>query len=388
MDREKTGIAITGIGLAVPEHRLEQQETAGRLAEALAGRPDAARWARRLFRQNGVETRYTCEPNLLAEPSACRYFPSDGGAAAPAPGTAERMRIYKRESVPLALAAARAALLESQAKPEQITHLITVSCTGQFLPGLDAELCWQLGLASDVQRMPLQFLGCAAGLKAIGLARQLAAGQPSAQVLIVCVELCTLHIQPSSEREALYSASFFGDGASACVVTAAARTGEADLFLLDEPYSTLLPGCADQMSWELGDYGFELYLSPEVPKLIARHIPDELERLLGGEMPSWWAVHPGGKGIVDSVQQTFGLADELVANSRAVLREYGNLSSATILFVLHKQRQALRESASPARDGLAVAFGPGLTFEMLRMTFAGADSVGKGHREPERSIRA
>ena len=362
-------IAITGIGLAVPEHRLEQRETAARLAEALAGQPDAARWARRVFRQNGVETRYTCEPNLLAAPVDCRYFPTTDKAAS-APTTSERMRIYKRESVPLALAAARSALLESGSVPSQITHLITVSCTGQFLPGLDAELTWQLGLKPDVQRWPLQFLGCGAGLKAIGLARQITASQAGACVLVVCVELCTLHIQPSGEREALYGASFFGDGASACIITESEGQGHVGRFLLDEPYSTLLPDSADQMAWEVGDYGFDLYLSPDVPRLIARHIPGELERMLGDKLPDWWAVHPGGKGIVDAVQQTFQLDDEQVAPSRSVLRRYGNLSSATILFVLEELRRTLNDSPQcEQQEGLAVAFGPGLTFEMLRMSF-------------------
>ncbi|WP_020616903.1 type III polyketide synthase [Paenibacillus daejeonensis] len=363
------GIAITGIGLALPEHQLEQHETSARLAEALAGQPDAARWARRVFRQNGVETRYTCEPNLLAEPAQCRYFPTTDKAA-PAPTTSERMRIYKRESVPLALTAARTALLESGSLPSEITHLITVSCTGQFLPGLDAELTWQLGLKPAVQRLPLQFLGCGAGLKAIGLARQITASQPGARALVVCVELCTLHIQPSGQREALYGASFFGDGASACVITEAVGQGGVGHFLLDEPYSTLLPDSADQMAWELGDHGFDLYLSPEVPRLIARHIPGELDRMLGGKLPDWWAVHPGGKGIVDAVQQTFHLQDEQVAPSRNVLRRYGNLSSATILFVLEELRRTLNDSTSAEQQsGLAVAFGPGLTFEMLRMSY-------------------
>lgn len=380
MDTQERGIAINGIGLAVPPYRLEQRETAARLAQALAERPDEARWARRVFRQNGVETRYTCEPNLLAAPEACRYFPAAGQKGLQAPSTAERMAIYKRQSVPLAEEAALAALADASIEPERVTHLITVSCTGQFLPGLDAELVWRLGLAADVQRLPLQFLGCAAGLKAIGHARQWVAADPRAVVLIACVELCTLHIQPSGDREALYGASFFGDGASACIVSTAS---ERDRFLLGEPYSILLPDSAEQMRWGLGDNGFDLYLSPEVPRLIARHIPAELERMADGKMPDWWAVHPGGKGIVDAVQTTFDLSEEQVAASRSVLRRYGNLSSATILYVLEELRRTLDPSRDASPKGLAVAFGPGLTFEGMRMSYASGSRAAS--RDPDKA---
>lgn len=203
-------IAILGIGTAVPEFRIDQADTAHRLAEALRDSPDSARWAKRIFKQCGVETRYTCEPNLLESAESCRYFPRS--TSQDAPSTRDRMQTYKRESVPLSLDAAHKALLDGNIKTSDITHLFTVSCTGQFLPGLDTVLANKLGLAADVNRTPLNFLGCAAGLKAISLSRQVLLGNPSAKVLIVCVELCTLHIQPSSQREALFAASFLVTG--------------------------------------------------------------------------------------------------------------------------------------------------------------------------------
>jgi predicted naringenin-chalcone synthase len=397
-------IAILGIGTAVPPYRIIQRDVAERMAAALHEFPDSMRWARRIFKQCGVDTRYTCEPELLQPGDACRYMPGRSGVQAP--GTAERMRMYKRESVPLAVEAARRALSDAEAEAADITHLITVSCTGQFLPGLDAVVAGQLGLSPEADRIPLQFVGCAAGLKAVGTASRLVSADRGAKVLVVCVELCTLHIQPSSEREALFGASFFGDGASACVVGTADRQ-RSGVFALGRDRSVLLPEGADAMVWEVGDYGFELYLSPDIPKLLGKHIPAEIHRLLeygnrdhgdqvrgnlergqpqqpgikpGHALPQLWAIHPGGRGIIDQLQALFGLTEEQTRFSRSVLRDYGNMSSATILFVLAEMRQALRQSGSDAADGVAVAFGPGLTAEMLRIRYVPEPAAGQARR--------
>jgi len=367
MEQADPNIAILGIGTAVPDYRLDQADTAQRLAQALRDTPDSARWAKRLFKQCGVETRYTCEPNLLEAADDCRYFSRLPDR--PVPSTAERMATYKRESVPLGLHAARKAIQDGNVELSEITHLIAVSCTGQFLPGMDAALVEQLGLAVTVNRIPLTFLGCAAGLKAICLARQMVSGDASAKVLIISVELCTLHIQSSSEREALFGASFFGDGASACIV-GAAGPGQNEIFQLGNEHSVLLPECAGQMVWEVGNYGFDLYLSTGIPKLIGKYIPEHLERLIREDrQPELWAIHPGGKGIIDAIEEVLGLSDEQTAASRNVLRNYGNMSSATILFVLDEMRRELQSRGSGPASGAALAFGPGLTFEMIRIAY-------------------
>jgi predicted naringenin-chalcone synthase len=359
-------IAMLGIGTAVPRWRLDQADTALRLAEALRDNPGAARWARRVFRQQGIESRHTCEPNLLEAAGACRYFPH---SRAEAPGTAERMAAYRREALPLARLAAERALEDGGTPPEAVTHLITVSCTGQYLPGLDADLVRALGLPARVNRLPLTFVGCAAGLKAIGLARQLAAasGSAEARALVVCVELCTLHFQPSDDWEDLFAASLFGDGASACVVGAPAQ-GSAAAFTLGAPRSVLLPGGAEDMTWNVGNYGFELVLSANVPKLIREFLPAEIgTRPAGGQPAELWAIHPGGRGIIDAVEETCGLKPEQTRASREVLRRYGNMSSAAILFVMEELRRGLDDGAvgEGPPDGLAVAFGPGLSAELL-----------------------
>ncbi|MCY9695323.1 type III polyketide synthase [Paenibacillus alginolyticus] len=367
MNQADQMIAILGIGTAVPENRLDQADTSQRLAQALSEHPDSMRWAKRIFKQCGVETRYTCEPNLLESAEDCRYFLHKSNHTIPS--TAERMETYKRESVPLALHAARNALLDGKVDVSDITHLITVSCTGQFLPGMDAELVQRLGLAVTVNRIPLNFLGCAAGLKAVCLSRQIVSSDPLANVLIVCVELCTLHIQPSIEREALFGASFFGDGASACIVGTAEPTHN-EIFQLGDIHSVLLPDSAEEMVWEVGNYGFDLYLSPNIPKLIGKFIPEQVERLISGKQkPEIWAIHPGGKGIIDTLENMFGLTEEQTRPSRAVLKNYGNMSSATILFVLNEMRQELKKRGIGPVNGLSLAFGPGLTCEMIMITY-------------------
>ncbi|MFC6331944.1 type III polyketide synthase [Paenibacillus septentrionalis] len=367
MNATNPKLAILGIGTAVPEYRLNQADTAQRLSEALSHNTDSARWAKRLFKQCGVENRYTCEPNLLEKAQDCRYFSQQSLQAVPT--TAERMEIYKRESLPLALRAARNALQDGHADGSEISHLITVSCTGQFLPGLDTELVQQLGLAPNVKRIPLNFLGCAAGLRAVCLAKELAAHQHGAKVLIVSVELCTLHIQPSSKREDLFGASFFGDGASACIVGHASEEVSSGHFLLGDDHSVVLQGGAADMVWEVGNFGFDLYLSTTIPKLIGQFVPEQISTLVGNKPVNLWAIHPGGRGIIEKLADVYGLSEEQTRPSHTILRDYGNMSSATILFVLKEMKRELEEAKKEMTSGIALAFGPGLTCEMIQITY-------------------
>ena len=360
-------LSVLGIGTAVPRYRLDQQEVLARLSEGMREEPGAARWARRVFAQCGVTTRYTCVPDLLEPADRCRYV--SAAPRADTPATSERMAAYRRESVPLAAEASRKALADSRTRPGEITHLIAASCTGLFLPGLDAELAWQLDLPPAVRRIPLTFTGCAAGLMAIRLASEIARSDPDAKVLVSAIELCTLHIQPSYAKEDLYSAAFFGDGASACVV-GTADTGRPRTFELREAGAVLLPGTADKMIWTLGDYGFNLFLSPQIPQLIAERVPSAFRTFWGETaMPALWAIHPGGKGIVDALQSSFRLTDSQTEASRSVLRDCGNMSSATILFVLDELRRRNGRSGEGPKDGIALAFGPGITAELLRFVY-------------------
>ncbi|MCM3203038.1 type III polyketide synthase [Paenibacillus sp. CC-CFT742] len=362
-----TDIAILGMGTALPVHEVAQSDIAELIASSLEDQQDLARFAKRVFRSCGVETRYTVDPSYLGTLEDCRYIPS--GDHSQIPSTQERMDTYKREALPLGMEAAQRALKDAGMSPEQITHIITVSCTGQYLPGLDVMLIRDLGLSPRVNRLPLIFQGCAAGLKAIQMARDVVQGTPDAQVLVVCVELCTLHFQPVKERGALFAASFFGDGASACIVGAPASEQQHYLDL-GTGYSVLLPDSTEDMTWEVGNQGYDLYLSPRIPKLLGAHLENELYQLLGSDsLPELWAIHPGGRGIVDSVQEVMNLRAEQTMYSREILRTVGNLSSNTILFVLHAMREDMKARNQSVTEGVAMAFGPGLIAELMKFTY-------------------
>ncbi|PYE50363.1 type III polyketide synthase [Paenibacillus barcinonensis] len=361
--------AILGMGTALPAHVVDQADIAELIAASVQDRPDLARFAKRIFRSCGVETRYTVEPSYLGALENCRYLPSATDEQKDIPTTRERMDTYQLEALPLAVRAAEQAMLDAGASPESISHLITVSCTGQYLPGLDVQLIRQLGLSARVNRLPLIFQGCAAGLKAIQMARDVVQGAPGSQVLVVCVELCSLHFQPVQDREALFAASFFGDAASASIVgTPDAR--HTDYLSLGIGYSVLLPDSTQDMTWKVADYGYDLHLSPRIPKLLGLHLEEELRLLLQNEQfPELWAIHPGGRGIVDSVQEVMHLRQEQTQYSRDILRDYGNLSSNTILFVLQAMRMDMKIREQSATEGVAMAFGPGLTAELMKFTY-------------------
>ncbi|MEC0239660.1 type III polyketide synthase [Paenibacillus dokdonensis] len=357
---------ITGIGTSIPKYQLKQNEVFQRIEESCKKDSDVMRWARRIFRQCGVDTRYTCEPDFLKPAGACRYLPDHEEAVVPS--TSERMEVYQRESVPLAAQAAREAMTDAKLAPSSVTHLITVSCTGQFLPGLDTLLIKDLELSRRINRIPLTFQGCSAGLKAIQLAKSIVESDSSHHVLVVCVELCTIHFQPPASREALFGASFFGDGASACIISAV-TDAEEHVFQLGSGHSVLIPDSVDEMIWNVGNQGFDLYLSPAIPKLLKSFLREEVGLLLGDHLPPLWAIHPGGRGIVDAVQDMFMLDDSQVAYSRDILKHYGNLSSVTILFVLKRMREDLVQQGKEQANGISLAFGPGLTAELLSFSY-------------------
>ncbi|GGH52699.1 naringenin-chalcone synthase [Paenibacillus silvae] len=363
--------AILGMGTALPAHVVDQTEIAELIAASVHDRPELARFAKRIFRSCGVETRYTVEPSYIGPLEECRYLPTLAASGEPSdiPTTKERMDIFQREALPLALKAAEQAMLDAGVSAASITHLITVSCTGQYLPGLDVDLIRSLGLSARVNRQPLIFQGCAAGLKAIQMARDVVQGTPGSQVLVVCVELCSLHFQPVQDREALFAASFFGDAASASIV-GRPEAQHTDYLSLGTGYSVLLPDSMQDMTWKVADYGYDLHLSPRIPKLLGLHLEEELRLLLQHEqLPELWAIHPGGRGIVDSVQEVMKLKQEQTKYSRDILRDYGNLSSNTILFVLQAMRMDMKVREQSTTTGVAMAFGPGLTAELMKFTY-------------------
>jgi predicted naringenin-chalcone synthase len=241
-----------------------------------------------------------------------------------------------------------------------ITHLVVASCTGFVSPGVDQIVARSLGLSGEVERIVVGFMGCYAGVTALKTAGHIVRSQPGARVLVVAVELCSLHLQEKAGLESMLAMAQFSDGAAAAIVSA-----EGSGLALGQGLSAAIDQTDSLITWAIGDTGFAMTLSGEVPGRLAQALaePAVAGRILDGEDASAigaWAVHPGGKSIVDAVERAFALPAEALAESREVLRCCGNMSSATILFVLEKIM-----ARRPA-TGVALAFGPGLAMEGFR----------------------
>jgi predicted naringenin-chalcone synthase len=279
------------------------------------------------------------------------------------PGTAARMVRYETQALALALRAV--AMLDITAERERITHLVVASCTGFTAPGLDVQLGERLGLSAGVARTLIGFMGCSAAIPALRLAQQAVRSDPEARVLVINVELCTLHLQETGDIETVLSFLLFGDGCAAALVTA-----DACGIALRDFRAAVIPDSQDLITWQIGDTGFRMFLSGKVPGRIAQALRQELARpedgsLLRGEGTQaidLWAVHGGGRTVLDAVEVGLGLDGRALRHSRAVLRDYGNMSSATIMFVL---AQMLADGTAGQR-GFAMAFGPGMVAETFR----------------------
>jgi predicted naringenin-chalcone synthase len=279
------------------------------------------------------------------------------------PSTGARMRKYHREAPRLAAKAVNQLIgLEGG---EKITHLIVTSCTGFAAPGVDFEIIRLCNLEYSIERTVIGFMGCNAAVNALKLARHIVRSTPDSRVLIVSVELCTLHLQESDRIEQLLSFLLFGDGCAAAIVSA-----DPHGFSLDSFHAELAQDASDQITWDIGDSGFDMVLSGQVPATIADALRGGSERILAGIASrefQMWAVHPGGRSVLDAVEDAFDLDEAALTASRGVLKDYGNMSSPTILFVLEA---LMREQPAKGSQGCAMAFGPGLTAECMLFSAA------------------
>lgn len=280
------------------------------------------------------------------------------------PGTRARMARYEVEAPKLALEA----IAKLDFDPADITHLIVCSCTGFTAPGLDQQIAARLSLRSDVERTVVGFMGCYAAVNSLRLAHHTIRSEPEARILICNVELCSLHFQDTDELELTLSSMLFGDGATAALVTA-----EAKGFALEDFRAAAIGGSEDLITWRIGDSGFDMHLSGEVPRHIERALSasaeadgDGLLRGRAADAYDCYAVHAGGRTILDAVEKGLGLPQDALDASRAVLDAYGNMSSATLMFVL----AGLLEEDRRVTRGMAMAFGPGLAAESFRFRSA------------------
>lgn len=366
----------------VPDTVLQQAE----VRDVFAAQPDLGRLAQRIvsasFNGSGIDTRHTVidELSLTSDTPDPVFFDRASGALL-SPSTKTRNEVYIREASLLFAAAARRVIDADPAiETSDITHVITVSCTGSFAPGPDYAIVRALGLSDSVQRYHLGFMGCYASMPALRAASQFCIADQNAVVLIVSVELCTLHLRSSEDPDTIVSSSLFADGAAAAIVTARDLPASTPGLRLDGFHTAIAPEGEKDMAWTIGDHGFEMILSTAVPRIIGETILGALRPLYAresalsaafdggtiGEQVAHWAIHPGGRSILDRVQERLHLSDPQLHPAREVLRENGNMSSATIFFVL---QQILEHSDPQPGDRIgAMAFGPGLTAESALLT--------------------
>jgi len=361
-------LAVAGIGTAVPESAVSAEE-ALRIAEKICCRnDDQAQVLAAFFRHSGIENRHLAFPaevlrdvldgtNHTGSVFVPRPDSEDRG-----PTTHERMRHYIRGAGPLALKAARAALQECAVPAGDLTHLVTVSCTGFSAPGFDIELIERLGLSRSIERTHVGFMGCHGAFNGLRVARAFVDSGQSAAVLICALEFCVLHYHYQWDPKKMVANALFADGAAA-VVGLQQERAPGSAWLAAGSGSGLFPDSAHAMTWNIGDHGFEMTLSARIPEMIARNLGAWLEPWLArhdlsiGKIGSW-AIHPGGPRILLAVEEALGLRRSQTADSWEVLARYGNMSSPTVLFILER----LRRRNAP-RPCVALGFGPGLTVE-------------------------
>ncbi|MGZ5304742.1 MAG: type III polyketide synthase, partial [Bacteroidia bacterium] len=286
----------------------------------------------------------------------------------PLPSTQKRMEIYRQQALPLAEKAIYNCLENCFIPKDEITHIIVVSCTGMYAPGLDIELIQSLNLRTDIERTCIQFMGCYAAFNGLKTANAICRSQPGANVLVVCIELCTIHFQKEKSRDHFVSNALFADGAAAVMVQSQPQKGKINLEL-EAFHCDLALDSSKEMAWTIGDHGFEMVLSSYVPQVIKsgiKELTNKLLQKLAVEQSDiqHYAIHPGGRKILEVCQEELNLYPEDLACSYEVLQNYGNMSSATVLFVLEALYKGLPENASNERI-LSFAFGPGLTMESM-----------------------
>lgn len=349
--------SIQSVATVLPPYSLSSEEAEARLRANFEAQGEDPALVSQIIRSSGIERR------ALARPPA--FYLTERSLTA-------RNAAYVEVARELGVAAARAALDQAGVRPEEVDLVLDTSCTGVMIPALDVYVANALRMRRDVRRVPLTEAGCAAGATALALARDLLGDRPGATALILAVELPSLTVQlEDASRANVVSAAIFGDGAAALVVSNRPARGPALELLAHQ--ATLFPDTTEIMGFDLRTEGFKIILSPRIPHLVNRHLREEVDAFLERQGLAlrdmgFFVPHPGGTKVLDQVRDTLGLREEDVASSRRVLREFGNLSSASVHFVAKDVLE--RGVAAPGALGLMIAMGPGFTLELalLRAT--------------------
>ncbi len=354
---------IASIGTAVPDVSMTQAQLLAMARELSFGELNGR--VSRIYDNAGIARRGSV---LFVEEDGeprQRFYERAGDAGDRGPTTAARLDLFRRFAGDLATRSCRGAVESAGIEARAVTHIVTASCTGGEAPGVDQAILAKLGCSADVERTHLGFMGCHAAINALRVARAIVESDARAIVLVCCVELCTLHFQYGARMDRQVANALFADGAAAAVVRGE-RAGERALFAIEGTASRIFSDSQDAMAWVVGDHGFEMALSVRTPALLKKGVPGWVDAWLAREglrraAIGHWAIHPGGPRVLDELGGALGAEERGLAASRKVLRAHGNMSSATILFVLERAR---REMEAGERC-VAMAFGPGLAGEGL-----------------------
>ncbi|MEQ8909851.1 MAG: type III polyketide synthase [Vicingaceae bacterium] len=353
------GTYLTQIATAVPSFRYSQAELAKWMAKRL--RPNDERLERKLgvlYHRTKIENRYSVLPDFDESNGEAKLFKAEQKTE---PKVELRMQLYQKHAKSLCKSAIKKLLAEDELAT--ISHLITVSCTGLSAPGLELQLKEDLPFSDALETHGVNFIGCYAFFPALKMARAFCAQDGNAKVLIVAVELCTLHFQNQETDDHLLSNSLFADGAAACLVE-----GEETYRKHNKPALSVqnmaqlhLPNGKQDMAWDIHSSGFLMKLSSYIPNLVDHGIKQLIQKLNQKQQHQidQWAIHPGGRKILEVCQKELQLSDDDLSASYEVLRGYGNLSAPTIMFVLHE----LWQKAEKGKQVFACGFGPGLTLD-------------------------
>jgi predicted naringenin-chalcone synthase len=353
---------IIAIGTANPSHCHQQNDIMRFMIEANNPDEKNRKLLPILYHRSGINTRYSVFSDFSLAREQWNFFDNNYTM----PSLEKRMACYNQEAVKLSVAAIDNCfenIKGSVVNIQEITHLITVTCTGLSAPGLDIQLVQALNLSPNIIRTSINFMGCYAALHALKIADAFCRADYSAKVLVVCTELCTLHFQKSNDIDAILSSTLFADGSAACLISA---DNDNKGLEIKQFYSQIALSGQTDMAWQLSSTGFLMTLSSHVPKLIKQEIrnllKNSLQKLsLKSENITDWAIHPGGKNILEAVATSLELSVDALSESYEVLKNYGNMSSPTILFVLKK----MMEDSSKKGNIFAIAFGPGITMESV-----------------------
>lgn len=317
---------------------------------------------KRITSGSAIEKRHTVLTDFTNARFQGDFFESNGTAAFPQTG--KRNDVYKNIAPQLAASVCHQAIEQWGGDRKDITHVISVSCTGMIAPGIEFILIDKLGLSQSVERLGINFMGCFGAFKGLAIAKALAMESPKHRVLVVCTELCSLHFQADARPDTMVANSIFADGAAAVIVGMEPSKKERPLFEIHNQGSAAIQNTLDFMTWQAGDYGYEMRLSASVPSYLEKNILEFARRITGSDLPfeeCLWAIHPGGKSILEAVEKGCDLQREQLLPSWKVLNDYGNMSSATFLFVLGE----VLKTSSRKTWTVGLGFGPGLSIEGL-----------------------